>query len=89
MNKFILLIFFLSKFVYAGDLKTEQDAIDFCLTIHDEANTPKNADSSPARHIETIEIARVIAKASKPLSIINLESQEQKISQLNSVDCRG
>lgn len=41
MNKFILLIFFLSKLAYAGDLKTEQDVIDFCLTIHDEANTPK------------------------------------------------
>ena len=41
MNKFIFFITFFSTFVFAGDLKTEQDAIDFCLTIHDEVNTPE------------------------------------------------
>jgi len=41
MNKFIFLIFFYTTFVFADDLKTKQDAIDFCLTIHDEGNTPK------------------------------------------------
>jgi hypothetical protein len=41
MKKIIIILFFISSSVYAADFKTEKDALDFCLTIHDEINTPK------------------------------------------------
>lgn len=35
------LLLFVSTIVFANSFKTEKEALDFCLTIHDEKNTPE------------------------------------------------
>ena len=41
MKKLIILLFLISNSIYAADFQTEKEALDFCLTIHDEVNTPE------------------------------------------------
>ena len=41
MKTLLALLLFFSTTVFANNFKTENEALDFCLKIHDKKNTPE------------------------------------------------